>query len=340
MNTSSLDALKREYMPALEADLRERLKYSPEGSDATVQMLHYHMGWESSQYQSAGASGKRTRPLLTLLCAHAGGGHWRSALPLASAVELVHNFSLIHDDIQDESELRRGRPTLWAIWGKPQAINAGDALFAYAHLAVQSAIRLAPETRLEALSVLDQACLALTSGQHSDIAFESAERVDEKDYKEMVAGKTAALIAASAEIGSLVGCTSDLQRENYRAFGHALGMAYQVRDDILGIWGESDRTGKPSGEDILARKKTLPVVIGMAHSPEFRALYRSTAGEDILDVRNAVRMLQECGARAAAEDVERAQVDIALSRLTAAGPVGKAGEALRALAHQLLERTD
>jgi len=340
MNTSALDALKREYLPALEAELREGLNYPPDGSDPTVQMLHYHMGWESSQYQQAGASGKRTRPLLTLLCAHAGGGHWRSALPLASAVELVHNFSLIHDDIQDESELRRGRPTLWAIWGKPQAINAGDALFAYAHLAVQSATRLSPDTRLEALSVLDQACLALTSGQHSDLAFESAERVDEKAYKEMVAGKTAALIAASAELGALVACTSAPQRENYRAFGHALGLAYQARDDILGIWGESDRTGKPSGEDIIARKKTLPVVIGMEHSPELRALYRSTAGDDVSDVRNAVRLLQECGARAAAEDVEREQVVLALSRLAAAGPVGKAGEALRALAQQLLERTD
>ncbi len=337
MNAGDLDSITREYLPALEAELREGLKYPPERVDTGAQMLHYHMGWES-QGQATGAPGKRTRPLLTLLCAHAAGGQWRTALPLAAAVEMVHNFSLIHDDIQDESELRRGRPTLWALWGKPQAINAGDALFAHAHLAMQSATALAPMVRLEALSVLDQACLALTSGQHSDIAFEGAEHVDEEAYKLMVAGKTAALIAAAAEIGALAVGVSSAQRKNYRAFGHALGLAYQVRDDILGIWGETNRTGKPSGADIRARKKTLPVVIGMEQSAELRALYRSpTAGG--AEVLNVVRLLQECGARAAAEDVEREQVEIALSRLSAAGPLGKAGEALHALANQLLERT-
>lgn len=333
-----MDALKRECLSALEAELREGLKYPPERIDAATQMLHYHMGWDA-QNQPPGAPGKRTRPLLTLLCANAAGGQWRAALPLAAAVELVHNFSLIHDDIQDESELRRGRATLWALWGKPQAINAGDAMFAHAHLAVQYATALSPETRLEALNVLDQACLALTAGQYFDLAFESTESVNEKAYKEMVAGKTAALIAVAAELGALAAGASAAQREKYRSFGHALGLAYQVRDDILGIWGESDRTGKPFGADILARKKTLPVVIGMERSTELRALYQSSVVGDT-DVCNAVRLLQECGARAAAEDVEREQVDLALSRLAAAGPVDKGGEALHLLAQQLLERTD
>ncbi|MDP6793364.1 MAG: polyprenyl synthetase family protein [Anaerolineales bacterium] len=338
MNNNDMDELKGEYLAALEAELREGLKYPTERIDAAKQMLHYHMGWDA-QNQPSGAPGKRTRPLLTLLCANAAGGQWRAALPLAAAVELVHNFSLIHDDIQDESELRRGRATLWVLWGKPQAINAGDAMFAHAHLAVQYATALSPETRLEALNVLDQACLALTAGQYFDLAFESTESVDEKAYKEMVAGKTAALIAVAAELGALAAGASAAQREKYRSFGHALGLAYQVRDDILGIWGESDRTGKPFGADILARKKTLPVVIGMERSTELRALYHSPVVDDT-DVCNAVRLLQECGARAAAEDVEREQVNLALSRLAAAGPVDKGGEVLQSLAQQLLERTN
>ncbi len=338
MNVSELDALRRKYMPVLDAALRAALDYPSEHIDTPAQMLHYHMGWDV-QEESTSSLGKRTRPLITLLCAQAAGGHWRTALPLAVAVELVHNFSLIHDDIQDGSELRRGRPTLWAVWGKPQAINAGDALFAHAHLAMQSAIALTPETRLEALSVLDQACLALTSGQHSDIAFEISDRVDEEAYKEMVAGKTAALIAAAAELGALAAGASAARRENYRAFGHALGFAYQVRDDILGIWGESGRTGKPSGADIRARKKTLPVVIGMEQSSGFRALYRSSARR-VADERYAVTLLQECGARAAAENVEREQIELALTSLTCAVPVGKGRDALQALTQRLLGRMD
>ena len=337
MTPDILQALKREYLPALETTLREMLEYPPERIDVAAQMLHYHMGWEV-QERSTGAPGKRTRPLLTLLCAHVAGGQWRAALPLAAAVELVHNFSLIHDDIQDESELRRGRPTLWALWGMPQAINAGDALFAHAHLAVQSATALAPQARLEALSVLDKACLALTTGQHSDLAFESAEHVDEETYMKMVSGKTAALISAAAELGALAGGASVARRENFRAFGQALGMAYQVRDDILGIWGESSRTGKPAGADIRARKKTLPVVFGLENSPELRTLYCLPVDRDA-DVPTAVRLLDECGARAAAESVEREQVELALSELATAGPAGDAGKALHALARQLPGRS-
>ena len=337
MTPDILEALRRECLPALETALHETLEYPPERIDAAAQMLHYHMGWEVHE-RPTGAPGKRTRPLLTLLCAHVAGGEWRAALPLAVAVELVHNFSLIHDDIQDESELRRGRPTLWALWGMAQAINAGDALFAHAHLAVQSATALVPQARLEALSVLDKACLALTTGQHSDLAFESAERVDEEAYMEMVSGKTAALISAAAELGALAGGASVARRENFRAFGQALGLAYQVRDDILGIWGESSRTGKPAGADIRARKKTLPVVFGLQNSLELRTLYRSPA-ECAVDVPTAVRLLDECGARAAAESVEREQVELAFSELAAAGPAGEAGEALHALARQLLGRS-
>ena len=337
MTPDILQALKREYLPALETTLREMLEYPPERIDVAAQMLHYHMGWEVQELPT-GAPGKRTRPLLALLCAHVAGGQWRAALPLAAAVELVHNFSLIHDDIQDESELRRGRPTLWALWGMPQAINAGDALFAHAHLAVQSATALAPQARLEALSVLDKACLALTTGQHSDLAFESAERVDEEAYMEMVSGKTAALISAAAELGALAGGASVARRENFGAFGQALGMAYQVRDDILGIWGESSRTGKPAGADIRARKKTLPVVFGLENSPELRTLYCLPVDRDA-DVPTAVRLLDECGARAAAESVEREQVELALSELATAGPAGDAGKALHALARQLPGRS-
>ncbi len=338
MNTSALDILKGEYLPDLEALLRAALNYHADTINTSAHMLHYHMGWEAHQKQ-VGSVGKRTRPLITLLSADASGGHWRDALPLAGAVELVHNFSLIHDDIQDESELRRGRPTLWVLSGKPQAINAGDALFVHAHLVVQRATVLPVETRLQALSLLDQSCLELTDGQHCDLEFENAEYIDQAAYWDMVSGKTASLIAVAAEIGALAAGATEEQCEHYRAFGHALGLAYQVRDDILGIWGERDSTGKPTDSDLRARKKTLPVIIGMNRSAEFRDLYLSATSSDEY-VHHAVRLLQECGARVSAQEIEREQVELALSSLTAARPVGQAGDALQAMAHQLLERTN
>ncbi len=158
-------------------------------------MLGYHLGWTNSPASAGAASptGKRVRPLLCLLCAAAAGGDWRQALPVGAALELIHNFSLIHDDIQDNSPLRRGRPTIWKLWGQAQAINAGDAMFTLAHLAPQRLLAqgVAPEVVLATLAELNFTCLELTQGQHLDMNFEQRTAVTAAEYLAMIEKKPA-----------------------------------------------------------------------------------------------------------------------------------------------------
>ena len=237
-----------------------------------VRMMSYLLGWEEENQQ---AMGKRIRPLLTLLTCATLGGDWQSALPTAAAIELIHNFSLVHDDIEDNSETRRGRPTIWKRWGIAKAINLGDAIFVLSRL---SSFRLQelglPSDRILAiLHVLDRACLELTIGQQMDLEFEELPSVDLDTYLRMIQGKTAALVAASTKCGAIIASAPDEIVELLAQYGHHLGLAFQIRDDILGIWGESARTGKSTGDDLRSRKKTLPILFGLNQSQKFRDLW-------------------------------------------------------------------
>lgn len=327
-----------QFAPAIDAELRAALDFRLPPPDDYARMLYYHLGW-IDEGQPSLVAGKRTRPALTLLCAAASGGDWTHALPFAAAVELIHNFSLVHDDIQDESQLRRGRATVWKLWGKPQAINAGDALFTYAHLAIQRA-RLCSLDRaivLEAFQLLDTTCLHLTQGQHHDMAFETRGDVTAGDCLQMIEGKTASLIATAAECGALAAGQPPEVRQRYREFGRHLGLAFQIRDDILGIWGDSSITGKSAATDILTRKKTLPVLYGLDHDPALHSAFRPEA-EGGAAVADIVAALEACGARAFSEDKEKHHADLALASLAAANPAGEAGQALHDLTLQLLGR--
>jgi geranylgeranyl diphosphate synthase type I len=171
------------------------------------------------------------------------GGKWENSLPAAAAVELVHNFSLIHDDIEDNSHLRRGRPTVWTKWGIPQAINTGDAMFTLAHLTILGLESTCSKAiTLKAAAILQETCLELTQGQYLDIAYESQKELSIEGYWLMVSGKTAAMLAASTELGGLAAGCSPEEQQAYHEFGHALGLAFQVQDDYLGIWGEVELT--------------------------------------------------------------------------------------------------
>lgn len=332
----ALAELRPEMKAAVEQTLQDILDFRMPPRNHYALMLYYHMGWEHCG-QPEVIAGKRTRPLITLLCAAAAGGDWKSALPFAAGVELIHNFSLVHDDIQDASPLRRGRATVWSLWGRDQAINAGDALFAYAHLAVERAAGLPPEARLGALQLLDEACIALTLGQHLDMDFERREMVSVDEYVEMVDCKTAALIAAAAELGALAVDAPRPVQAQYRDFGRRLGLAFQMRDDVLGIWGDSAVTGKSAATDIETRKKTLPIVYALARSPELAAAY-APAEAGGADTASIVAILEACEARTYAEAVEQRHGDLALEALSTARPVGRAGEALHELTRQLLGR--
>ncbi len=329
---------RAEYLAALEQTLKGIVGYEGTPDSDYSLMLFYHLGWENHG-QPDFVAGKRTRPFVTMLCAAAAGIDWRQALPFAAGVELIHNFSLVHDDIQDVSPLRHARATVWSLWGKDQAINAGDALFAYAHLAMQHATTLSAELRARAIHVLDAACISLTQGQHLDMAYERRDSITVEEYMLMVSGKTAALLATAAELGAIAADAEPDVCANYREFGQQLGLAFQIRDDLLGIWGDSSVTGKSAQTDIERRKKTLPIVYALEKMPELAAAYitldRGGASKETI-----VRSLEDCDARAYAEKEERLHAERALAALEAAAPQGQAGDNLRELTYQLLGRSN
>lgn len=334
----NLDKIINSYQPAIEVELQRAVgRVAAVNLQNMHHMLAYQMGWEG---KGAGptATGKRIRPLLVLLTTEAAGGDWHSALPGAAAVELIHNFSLIHDDIEDNSPLRRGRPTLWARWGIPQSINTGDAMFTLAHLALLRLEETSNRTiTLKAINVLQQTCLHLTQGQYLDISYEEKKTLPIKAYWPMVRGKTSALISACTEIGALVADAKDDTREAYRRFGRDLGLAFQVLDDILGIWGDAGKIGKSNASDLVAGKKSLPVLYGLAQKGDFAQ--RWLAGPILSeDVPAIAAQLESEGARDYAQTEANHLTDSALNALEQAQPQGTAGKALIQLAHKLLKR--
>ena len=302
-----------------------------------ISMLAYHLGWEG---EGAGpeARGKRIRPLLVLLTCSAAGGMWPNALPAAAAVELVHNFSLIHDDIQDNSPLRRGRETVWKRWGIAQAINAGDAMLTIAHLTLLRMENTStPRGTLEAARTLQQACLRLTKGQYLDLAFESQDQLSIEAYWQMVGGKTAALLGACTELGAIAADCSDSRRQAFRDFGYHLGLAFQAQDDILGIWGDAALTGKSNESDLLAGKKSLPVIYGLQQNGPFAVRWKT--GPILRSETEALaQQLEGEGARQFTQDAAAHMTSKALEALDQAKPEGEASKALDDLANQLLSR--
>ena len=306
-------------------------------TQAFHEMLTYHMGWTG---EGAGpeATGKRVRPLMLLLCAASCGVEWQSALPAAAAVELVHNFSLVHDDIQDNSEKRRGRPTTWVKAGVPMAINAGDALFVLSNQAMIDLKESYPaDIVLRAAEILHNTCLELTRGQFLDMSYEERDDLGVDDYWPMVAGKTAALLSACCHIGSLLGGADEAKQESYRSFGHYLGLAFQVQDDILGIWGNEAMTGKSAASDLVEGKNSLPVLAGLSANGKFAARWRQgpIMFEEVEDI---ARLLSSEGGYSMAYEASKQMTDLALLNLYEAEPQGDAGDALFELSDKLIKR--
>ena len=333
-----LEELVQTFLPAIEEELHKVVERA-KGPDLNLlhHMLAYHLGWEG---EKAGpeARGKRIRPILLLLTTAAAGGDWREALPTAAAVELIHNFSLIHDDIEDNSPVRRGRPTLWKLWGVPQAINAGDALFSLAHLALlETSKNTSSDITLRASRLLLDTCLHLTQGQYLDISYELRGDLTLHAYWPMVKGKTAALLATCTELGALVAGANPMVCTAYREFGHALGLAFQVLDDLLGIWGDAALTGKSAESDLLSGKKSLPVLYGLSQAGDFAA--RWSRGPITADeVPFFASLLEREGAHTYTRECANDLTGQALEALERAQPQGDAGQALQILAHQLLNR--
>ena len=306
-----------------EAEILRLVGDHDDSTAGAYEMIRYHLGLDGP----GSPSGKRMRPLLGLLAYASIAGDHAAALPGAAAVELGHNFSLVHDDIEDGDRERRHRPTLWALHGIPQAINAGDMLFSLSRVALHrlSDLGFSDSKVLRLMRLYDQTCVALCEGQYIDIATSESDTVMSVElYFDMIGRKTAALIAASIEAGALLATDDEEVIARYRSFGWALGLAFQLNDDLLGIWGAEQATGKEPS-DIARHKKTLPVIYAFEHAgPDDRdqltALYAKT-DPTAADVAEIIAILERTGAHEFARTEARRYRDEALAELDSAGVV-------------------
>ena len=299
----------------------------------------YHLGWTDVDGTPLGSKGgKGVRNALAIVSAEAVGAPGEVGVPGAVAIELIHNFSLLHDDIIDTDRERRHRPTVWALFGVGSAILVGDALMA---LAPQVLLEEITAPRVAAVRRLFDATAAMIAGQADDMAFESADDVSLSDCLRMVEGKTGALLAFASSVGAVLAGADAGMVDALESYGRHLGIAFQALDDVLGIWGDSAITGKPVGGDLAQRKKTLPVCAALAceriEATELRALL---AGEalDAAAIARASQLVEACGGRAFAEQLAETHLDRALDALRSCALDQHAATELEALARFVTKR--
>jgi geranylgeranyl diphosphate synthase, type I len=266
----------------------------------------YHLGLAAAVQGPGG--GKRMRPLMCVLVYEALAGDPQGMLPAAAALELLHNFTLIHDDIEDQDPRRHHRATVWSVWGVPQAINAGDGMYAVSRLAIQRLRRHGfPADRiLDISALLDQTCVRVCEGQFLDISFETRTDVTADRYRAMAAKKTGALFSASAQGPAILATDDAAVHERLARFGAEFGHAFQAHDDVQGIWGTSDRTGKVEMNDLVKKKKTLPVALAFERSTtkarmELDELFAPPEPLPAANVERIRALLDELGVRAVIE---------------------------------------
>ncbi|TCK20509.1 polyprenyl synthetase family protein [Pseudonocardia endophytica] len=327
-----LELCRRAVTPPLRAAL-DRL--DPDSREQSA----YHLGLTELDGSPGRGAGKALRPALAQLSAAAAAVPTADALPAAVAVELVHNFSLVHDDLMDGDTERRHRPTVWARWGAAAAVLTGDALLALAsEVLLESGSPHAPEaTRLLAATTRE-----LIRGQVDDLAFERRDDVGVDECLSMAAGKTGALLATAASIGAVLAGAPDGLVRGLATYGSEIGMAFQLVDDLLGIWGDPSVTGKPVRSDLRSRKKSLPVTWSLTHGGgpgrELAAWLADRTEPDEDGLRHAAALVEAGGGRAWAAAEAARRVRLAESALDDAGPVPAAGARLVELARHLVHR--
>ena len=308
-------------------------------------MMAYHIGLQDRHFEPAPArAGKSLRPSLCLLLAEGLGVPAADCAALAAGIEVLHNFSLVHDDIEDRSSTRRGRPTVWSLWGEAQAINTGDGMFALAHkLWLSSPIAdKDPAAFIDIARSLERAILVLCEGQFLDISGEGNLSISSGDYVAMIARKTASLIGEAAWVGCRAATADAAILDRARAFGSELGLAFQIRDDLLGIWGDEMTTGKSTSSDIATRKMTLPVILalespGAEQARELPRLY-SAAPQDEDDSGRVRDLLDALGSREAAMRYEEVHWSAAMDALEALPLAAAWRETVRDFARSFVDR--
>jgi geranylgeranyl diphosphate synthase, type I len=301
--------------------------------DLMRQIAGYHIGWWDASGQACGGGGKSVRPALVLAAARVTGGDRAAAVNEAVAVELVHDFSLLHDDVMDGDLTRRGRPAAWSLYGTGPAVLAGDML-----------LSLATDLLADrpGLKVLNAAVLELCLGQAADLAFERRAEVRAEECVAMAASKTGALLGCACELGALAGGGSARQCRLLARFGRHLGLAFQLVDDLLGIWGDPAVTGKPAGSDLARRKKSLPVVAavtsGTPAGDHLARLYQRDYDGDPAALTRLASLIEDAGARSWAQAEAGRHMDAALGCLARAAPGDPAAGDLITLGHLITRR--
>jgi geranylgeranyl diphosphate synthase, type I len=338
-----VSALQQRYRDDVQAALHRALVDSDSGF---FSLLRYHLGWEDADGRPANViTGKGLRPILCLTACEVAGGDWQDALPAAAALELVHNFSLIHDDIQDRDDRRWGRPTLWTVHGEAKAIAAGNAMRVIADHTLMSLVSAGmPIDLVNDVSVeLTGRYLEMIEGQYMDMTFEGSDDVTVEQYLDMVGRKTGALIESAMYMGAMVATSDRDQARAFGACGRRLGLAFQIRDDFLGIWGDPASTGKAVGADIRRKKKSMPVVHLFEHaSGADRAwLDQAYATEGEIggeDVEHVLELLDRLGTPTHVQGAAVAEADRAMAAVDSLGLTGNARETVQAMAEFFVTR--
>lgn len=264
---SYLASLKDQF----EASLKQLvLARTPDSLPGLREMVTYHFGWNDPSSKT----GKRLRPMLLLASSHLFGHEPLDLMPAAVAMEVLHNYTLVHDDIEDQGETRHGRQCLWRRYGLAQALNLGDYLSSMAHdIFYELEAEVNPSDFARAYTVFRQATMDVIRGQYLDMLFENEKSISVDEYLEMIRLKTSRLISAPIRIGALLSGVDEETDGLLEKIGEHAGLAFQIQDDYLGIWGDTDNTGKSNLTDLITRKKTYPILHGLAESPAFKALW-------------------------------------------------------------------
>ena len=317
-----LPAMFARYKGLIEGELGRAV---PDSSEEGLHLLlNYHLGWVDRFGQTAisgSSQGKALRPTLCMFACEALDSLQLRAAPAAAALELIHNFSLLHDDIQDQDLERRHQPTAWSIWGIPKALIAGDAMQSTGDLAMLQVEQegVPPDIALKVSDILTGSYLEMIEGQCLDLEFEGRTDITTDEYLHMIACKTGALIRCGLEAGALLGDGNDETVQAFAEFGEGLGRAFQIRDDYLGIWGDEATLGKATGNDIRRRKKSYPVVFALERAAgaaldDLKRIYSQTELEED-DVQRVLAILDEVGARESAQLLTETAANRALDAL-------------------------
>ncbi len=310
------------YKDLVEQELSVALQGGADGGLSVL--LQYHLGWADRNGNPAvtpSSQGKALRPALCMFACEALEGDLAQAMSAAAGIELIHNFSLIHDDIQDRDLERRHQPTVWALWGQAQALVSGNAMQCLGDLAILRGAQwgVLPGTAVKVSQILTEGYLEMIEGQCLDLGFEAHTTITSDDYLYMIACKTGALIRSAVEIGATLATDAPDTTRAFANFGSYLGRAFQIRDDYLGVWGDENATGKSAASDIRRKKKSFPAVVALERAvgsarADLLRIYGQEELNDV-DVERVMDIMDEVGAPQYAERLTRESAEQATAAL-------------------------